>query len=72
MSEPIVKLDEPKKNFDWQDVQDLMDEVGRHIDGLKKTIMELEEGNQGWILLDELRRKEIRELKKRIEFLEGA
>lgn len=46
MIETLVRLDEPKKTFDWQDVIDMMDEVGRQLDKKDKRISELEEQHE--------------------------
>lgn len=63
MSDRATTFDEPKKYLDDEECFDVIDDIRRYIDKLKKTNMELEEGNQHWILLDEINRKEIKRLK---------
>lgn len=57
-----VRLENAKKDFDWQDVVDLIDEVGREIDRKDKTIAELDESLQQWILLYDIAQKKAKEL----------
>jgi len=61
-----VRLEEAKKDFDWQDLLDLLDEFRRASDKDKKTIMELEEGNQGMVMLLDISRRQVRDLKAEI------
>ncbi|HEY5586685.1 MAG TPA: hypothetical protein VIK78_19625 [Ruminiclostridium sp.] len=66
-----VRLEEAKKDFDWQDLLDLLDEFRRASDEDKKTIMELEEGNQGMVALLNISRRQVRDLKAEIIRLKG-
>lgn len=66
MSEPIVRLDEPKQKFDKEEARDFMDEVWRYIDRLENTVIKLEEGGQHKQLDIEIRDREIMSLKYQI------
>ena len=57
MSDIVVKLENAKKDFDWQDVIDLIDEVGRGMDRKNKRISELEQSNAELIMLLDIERR---------------
>ena len=57
MSDIVVKLENAKKDFDWQDVIDLIDEVGREMDRKNKRISELEQSNAELIMLLDIERR---------------
>lgn len=52
-----IRLSEAKKIFEWQDVIDLLDEVGRHIDRQDAKIKELEEDKDELIMLLDIERR---------------
>ena len=57
MSKVLVRLENAKKDFDWQDVVDLIDEVGRELDRKDKRISELEQSNAELIMLLDIERR---------------
>jgi hypothetical protein len=64
MSKLIVRLEEAKKNFDWQDLVDLIDQFVREAEKQEETIKKFEEEKNEWILLNDINRRKIIELEE--------
>lgn len=64
MSKLIVRLEEAKKNFDWQDLVDLIDQFVREAEKQEEIIKKFEKEKDEWILLDDIKRRKIIELEQ--------
>jgi len=71
MSDRVTIFDEPKKYLDEEEVFDVIDDLRKHVIKLKKTIVELEEGNREMGLLLDIEGRQIRDLKSGIIKLRG-
>jgi len=71
MSDRVTIFDEPKRYLDEEEVFDVIDDLRRHVIKLKKTIVELKEGNREMGLLLDIEGRQIRDLKSGIIKLRG-
>jgi len=72
MSDRVTIFDEPKRYLDEEDLRDAMDDLWKYMDGLKKTIVELEEVNWETDLLLDIKNRQLRDLKAEINILREA
>lgn len=48
---------DPRKVFEWQDVVDFVDDIGRYIDKQEKTIKDLQQRNDELVMLLDIEKR---------------
>ncbi len=67
-----VRLENAKRDFDWQDLIDLLDDFVREAEKLERDKIAAEESVQQWILLYDIAQKKAKELSEENKRLKGV